>query len=252
MIKLNEGMQGSDLDYLIMPIVSIDEYESKIDDRKAVVIGFYVTDVDPASELSSFIEKGTVPVLDTDVSPAPTEDGYYLVFIEMDRDDKLPARIIELIESISRLTNVKEWQFSPYHSKEEENYDLTLDELKKHVNCDPTSIEIRDDEEDDDDSEEQTTEQIAKFMKGSMLESFRIDNDVMTLRDVFGEHAFRIMQFGEGEPDTPLTVPMIGESQSNISSRLQAMLGQDYQVYIAEDDLLVLSGTQHLLVSALD
>ena len=250
MTKLNEGLRANDLDYLLMPIVSIDEYESKIDDRKAVVIGFYVTDSDPASELATFIEKGTVSVLDTDVSPAPTEDGYYLVFVEMDRDDKLPGLVIKLIDSINRLTNVSKWQFSPYHSKKDENYDLTIEELKKHVNCDPDSIEVRD--EDGDEEPDQTTEQIAGFMRNSMLESFKIDNDIMTVKGVTGEHSFRIAMFGDGEPDLQLKVPMIGESQLGLSSRLQSMLGGEYQVYETDTDLLVLSDDKHLLLTVID
>jgi hypothetical protein len=109
MSKLIEGMQANDLDFLIMPLISIDEYESKIDDRRAVVIGFYVTDNDPASELSAFIEKGTVPVLDTEVSPAPTEDGYYMVFVEMDRNEKLFSPSY-WITAISRLGTIQFWK----------------------------------------------------------------------------------------------------------------------------------------------
>ena len=123
-MKINEGLQQHDLDFTIMPLVSIDEYESKIDDRKAIVIGFYVTENDPATDLAAFIEKGIIKVLDTDVSPAPTEDGHYLVFVELDRNDKFPENLLKIIEEISNVTNIEEWEFSPLHSKQDENYPL--------------------------------------------------------------------------------------------------------------------------------
>ncbi len=248
MSKLIEGMQANDLDFLIMPLISIDEYESKIDDRRAVVIGFYVTDNDPASELSAFIEKGTVPVLDTEVSPAPTEDGYYMVFVEMDRNEKLPEAIMELIDSVDLLTNVDEWQFSPYHSKDDENYPLTAKELKAHINCDPKSIEVRNDEEDDD----EPTESVVEFMKGSLVEGYSVLGDLLTLKFNGNKRRYIIKQLGEGEPDMALSAPIIGAHGLHESTKLQSVLGQDYQVYSAKSDMLVLNGSRYMLLKAID
>lgn len=247
MNNITEGMQANDLDFLVMPIVSVDEYESKIDDRRAVVIGFYVTDTDPAAELSSFIEKGTISVLDTEVSPAPTEDGYYLVFVEMDRNEKLPRNIIKLIDSVNRLTNVEKWQFSPYHSKEDENYPLTLDMLKSHLNCDPDSIEVRDEE-----AEDEMSEGIAGFLRSSLIEGFSIDGDVLTMKSGQFEKSYRISKFGEGEPDSAIMVPMIGESQLSDATRLQSLLGSSYQVYSSGEGFVLLGEGTHLVLAEID
>lgn len=246
MNELAEGMQANDLDFLIMPILSIDEYESKIDDRRAVVLGFYVTDADPAAELSAFIEKGTIPVLDTEVSPAPTEDGYYLVFVEMDRNEKLPKSIIELVDAVNKLTNVSKWQFSPYHSNEDENYPLTVEMISDHVNLDPESIEIRDEE---DDEEEELSESIVGFMRGSLLDGFAIDGNLLTIQSGPVERSYDILQNGHGEPDIAL---IIDESCVSSSNRLQALLGGDYQVYATRDGMLVLGENQYLLLREID
>lgn len=243
MNNLTEGMQANDLDFLVMPIISVDEYESKIDDRRAVVVGFYVTDVDPATELAAFIEKGTVPVLDTEVSPAPTEDGYYMVFIEMDRNKNLPSSIIKLVDSINKLTNVDSWQFSPYHSKDDENYPLTVEMLKDHVNLDPKSIEIRDEDDDEID------ESIIGFMRGSLLEGFDLNDGVLSVKSGAFAKSYEIVQFGPGEPDV---VPVLDESCMFASNRLQSMLGGDYQVYAVDDGMLVLGEKAHLLLREID
>jgi len=181
-MKITEGLLEHDLDFTIMPLISIDEYQSKIDDRKAIVVGFYVTEKDPAQDLATFIEKGIVRVLDTDVSTAPTEDGHYLVFVELDRDSKFPKKLLKIIDEINNITNVKDWEFSPLHSKQDENYDLTEEELEKRVNLDPDSIEI-DDNEDEGEAEEAPvqTEEIAEFLQRALVESYRLDNNNLTL-----------------------------------------------------------------------
>lgn len=105
---LLEGMWQGDLNDLVSSKVSIDEYESKVDD-KAMVIGFYVHDMDAASDLNRFIQKSTVDILYSEVSPAPNQQGFYMVFVELLDNAKLVDNICELIEEVTFLTNVEEW-----------------------------------------------------------------------------------------------------------------------------------------------
>jgi hypothetical protein len=238
MKKLTEGLQAHDLDYLVMPLISIDEYESKIDDRKAIVVGIYVTDIDPANELSGFIEKGVVPVLDTEVSPAPTEDGYYVVFIEIDRNDRFVKRLLNIIETVSNLTNVDNWEFSPYHSDKEENYPVTAEMLKKHVNLDPNSIEIRDTKEKDQEDQE---DQIAEFLQHSAVGSIAIDEQTLTFNDSMLEQAYEIVGFSKNIDSLSFTMPELGDRQLAESARLQNMIGYGYTVNVAGEHLVVVN-----------
>lgn len=236
MTQLTEGLQAHDLDYLIMPLISIDEYESKIDDRKAIVIGLYVTDIDPANELSSFIEKGVVPVLDTEVSPAPTEDGYYVVFVEIDRNERFIKRMLNIVDSISNLTNIDKWEFSPYHSDKEENYPVTADMLKKHVNLDPKSVEIRNSEEKD---QEDQADQIAEFLQHSAVESIEIDDQSLVLNDNLLEQHYEIVGFSKQIDSLSFDIPALGNRQLTESNRLQNMIGYGYTVNVAGEHLVV-------------
>jgi len=106
--NLLEGMWQGDLNDLVSSNISIDEYESKVDD-KAIVIGFYVHDVDAAADLNRFIQKSTVDILYSEVSPAPDQRGYYIVFVEILDNLSLVETICELIEEVTSLTNVEEW-----------------------------------------------------------------------------------------------------------------------------------------------
>lgn len=108
MKKLNEGMWAGDLEDLLQPLVSIDEYESKIDDD-AVAIGFFVNDRDAADDLNRFIQRSAVPILDSDVSPAPDQRGYYIVFAELARNDRLIKNILDLLNEVGQLGRVSHW-----------------------------------------------------------------------------------------------------------------------------------------------
>lgn len=107
--KLYEGMWSGDLADLVQPLVSIDEYASKID-PSAIAIGFYVQDKDAADDLNRFIQKSPVSIIDSDVSPAPDQRGFYIVFVEIAFNDRLVANISSLLEEISPLASIDEWQ----------------------------------------------------------------------------------------------------------------------------------------------
>ena len=107
--KLNEGMWAGDLADLVQPLVSIDEYASKIDDD-SIAIGFYVHDKDAADDLNRFIQKSPVSLIDSDVSPAPDQRGFYIVFVELAFNDRLVSNISALLKEVSPLAGIEEWQ----------------------------------------------------------------------------------------------------------------------------------------------
>ena len=57
MANLFEGLKEGDLAELVLPMISIDEFESKLDDD-SIVVAFYVGDRDPSQDLNRFIQKG--------------------------------------------------------------------------------------------------------------------------------------------------------------------------------------------------
>lgn len=109
MSKIFEGMWANDLEDLLQPVVSIDEYESKVDDS-AVAIGFFVNDRDAAGDLNRFIQKSSVPIIDSDVSPAPDQRGYYIVFAELPGNDRFTENLSQLCEEIGQLGGISNWQ----------------------------------------------------------------------------------------------------------------------------------------------
>ena len=99
--KLKEGLEQGDLERLVSPKISIDEYKSKMgSDEEIVVISFTLQGKEPALDLVNFIEKSYEWVADADVSSGEVFDGSYIVFVEIERTPDIAEQIIELLEDL--------------------------------------------------------------------------------------------------------------------------------------------------------
>lgn len=126
--QINEGVQNGELKSLVRPYISVAEFEPKTgNESDVVVIGFYCRDEFPAKDLSRFIERGVTDVLDTEVSPAADEDGFYMVFVEVENED-LMKKVFSVLDDINRLVEIKEWKIKFYESAE---ITITADDIEK-------------------------------------------------------------------------------------------------------------------------
>ena len=112
--QINEGVEFGDLQSLVSSDISVAEFEPKTGtENDVVVIGFFCKDEAPANDIATFIEKSTVDILDTEVSPNPDENGFYLVFVEVENEN-LMKKVFELLDDVSRLTEIDEWSVDFY------------------------------------------------------------------------------------------------------------------------------------------
>ena len=128
--NLTEGLEAGDLARLINTRVTIDEYKSKIgSDDEIVVVTIQVKGKEPALDLVSFIEKSYDWVLDADASSGEMDNGDYLVFIEIDREQSVPENLVTMFGDLENLTEVEphEWKF--YSFKTKKISDLSLEKL---------------------------------------------------------------------------------------------------------------------------
>lgn len=107
---LREGMREGDLADLVLPLISCDEYASKVDNDQAIVIGFYVQEELAAKDLNRFLQKSAVPILGTDISPAPDQHGYFMVFVEMMNNHRLGENLEAILLEIHGLVDIDNWQ----------------------------------------------------------------------------------------------------------------------------------------------
>ncbi len=176
--QLFEGLEYGDLNRLVHPKIHIDEFKSKMgDDADIVILSFKINGKEPAVDLMNFIERGYDWVLDADVSAGELDDGEYLVFVEMERDIKVPQHIMKLLDDMLNLTeqDVAEWKFQ--YRKVPTEFDLTEENLRKQIPLTPRNyIALFGDEEEIEPEEELSSDDIdSEDDLTAMKESARVN-----------------------------------------------------------------------------
>jgi hypothetical protein len=170
--QLNEGLRAKDLEHLVQNTFLIDTYRSKMgEDKDVAVISFRVKDRLPALDLMEFIERGYGFVLDADISSGEESDGKYSVFVEIERNKKLPENIQEIIQGVSRLTNIDDWRFRYY--KDFKGKEFTIENISETV---PTSPELYEAF-----LQEAQVGTIKNFLDQSMYDDIVIEGNILTL-----------------------------------------------------------------------
>ena len=111
--RLTEGLRENDLEHLISPYVSIDEYTSKISDDN-ITIAFFCNEREVGADIIDFLEKMYfMDIRDIELADTLTEDNKYIIYVELDRSQVFPKVIIDMIDSINFLINkkMKDWDF---------------------------------------------------------------------------------------------------------------------------------------------
>lgn len=109
------SLKNGDLGGTLLPDVSVDEFEPKAGEHKdVIVVSFYLDDEGPAEDLNTFIQRGFIDTLDVEVSPSTDEQGRYLVFVEMSRDETFPSKFQALLKDVENLTGNITWEIKTY------------------------------------------------------------------------------------------------------------------------------------------
>lgn len=188
MSKLTEGMRQNDLEDMVLPMITVDEYVSKVDES-AIVVGFYVNDKDAAEDLNRFIQKSAVPLLDTEVSPAPDQHGFFLVFLELMNDTHLVDHITAVLDEVSPLTGTETWQMRLRGTKSVQPF--SSDVLEKRF------AELREDAKKAVDDETAANGEVLEFLTPSDLSDALIEGSTLVLRGSNGQIHAEFVAFGE-------------------------------------------------------
>ena len=223
MSNLTEGLKRGDLNGMVLPMLSIDEFASKIDDRTVIVVAFFCFEEDPAHDLSNFIERSPVNVIDTDVSPAPNKEGYYLSFVELKRNKLFPEKLMQLLTEINNLTDVEEWQFTSYKLPKGKIVELSPETIEQYVDLKPHA--------------ETHTEKLQEFFHMSSLQDFILEDHHLTLARAGITHEYHLVKLYENS--LPQVVMCMESNAVSAAMRLQRMLEGSYQVHAVHDGLLV-------------
>ena len=129
---LNEGFGYKDLVGMMKPTIHIDEFASKMgDDDEIVVASFYVRDKQAGQDLVDWFEKGYDFILDADMSPGEVKPNRYLVYVEMKRRSTTGARLNELVNDFSTLTEYEDGGWTMHY--EGKKYPFTVEQYNSLV-----------------------------------------------------------------------------------------------------------------------
>lgn len=145
---LNEGLDYHDLEGIVIPRVTVDEYAAQMGkDSEIVTIAFIVKNKQAGEDLSDWFERGYDFVLDAQVSDGELSSGTYLVFVEMNRRTTVPERIITLLDDLETLTDIplKDWTVIV----DDEEYEPDAEVLEQVITISPHQYreEVEPDEE---------------------------------------------------------------------------------------------------------
>ena len=145
-MRLFEGFDHMDLENQIIPEITIDEYSAKTGtDDEVVTVAFTVKGEQASKDLVEWFERGYDWVIDAAVSDGELSPGKYLVFVEINRRTSTPSKIVELVEDLETLTNlkVKDWTVTI----NDEDFDCELSQIKSQMILSPQ--EYRETKEED-------------------------------------------------------------------------------------------------------
>jgi hypothetical protein len=226
-MMFTEGLRRGDLNGMILPLLSIDEFSSKIDDRTVIVVAFYTFEEDPAHDLSNFIERSPQSVLDTDVSPAPTREGYYVTFVEIRRDSKFIPKLLKILNEVDNLTDVKQWQFTSQNLPPGKVLPVSEENLKKwvHVKSEPPTNTNKPD-----------AQQLMEWFSHSALHDVQLFDTQLHLHRAGITHVYEVVSLQMQPPDGAL---QLMEHDISMCNRLERMLDGAYEVHVIQDHVVV-------------
>lgn len=133
---LVEGLNYKDMVDQVVPTLLIDEFKSRIgEDSDIIVLTFIVNGEKVGNDLVDWLERGYEWIIDAEVSPGEVLDKKYYVFAEMNRRSSASKRIIEILEDLYTLTDIKigDWNLKIGGKK----YPATVDTIEKHLELNP-------------------------------------------------------------------------------------------------------------------
>jgi len=211
-MKIDESLQHNDLKGVLMQKISFDEFEPKTGDKEdTAVIGFYVTEQSAGDDLMKFLHRSKFDLRDVEVTPNPTPDNYYMVFVEVDRKEGLLDIIKELANDITNVSGDSDWKIKPLLSDDE--LDLVSESLREYIIEQPGEY-ISKEEFDSKKEKSQFEESIKSFFSKSNALDIEMIENMLKIKDYKYATTLEFVNFGEGK----LTLEESGLSELAIDS----------------------------------
>lgn len=241
------GLKRLDLKDTVLKKISIDEFEPKTGDSKDVsVIGFCLTEESSAQDLYNYVNNGYLDFRDVEVSPNPNTDGYYMVFVEVDRNDKLVEYVKDLVSDLENVCGNLNWQVSTHLT--DDYYPLNDQELAQYIITDPDRYVTREQYQ-----KQNQEESIKSFLKDSALHHVSISEDIINLKGSYDQANLKYVAYGNAKQvmkDLNIHESALSTGDS-VFRRFNSMLGEMQAVPIDRYIVLFHPNNDNVLVTEL-
>jgi hypothetical protein len=253
------SLRENDLQDTILEKISFDEFLPKTgEETEVAVIGFYLTGEEPGKDLYVFLNTSVVDNRDVELSPNPDEDGYFMVFVELDRDSNLLKNVRAIVDEINRVSGKLSWVVkTPYTAdlipledadgkvQEDQTTYLPAEEFRDKMEAESASLEDAIDTTDEDG--------IMEFFKDSNLLDLTIEESILNIKDARNKAKLEIVSFGFG----PDVLRELGINESAIGSdfdknafiKLKGMLGEMHAIPIDKYVVIYNTNSTNVLVA---
>jgi len=195
------GIKQGELKDTILSKVSIDEFVPKTGDVEDVITaGFYVAESEVGNDVYKFISNSTADVRDVEVSPNPNPDGYYMVFVEMDRNPEALSKIREICKDLENVAGSLRWQGKTHLIDEYHN--LYEDDIEKYVILEPAKYMDKEQFDAEQVAAQEAAQQqdnsnkILEFLRDSSLLEAGINDNKIVMRGSRDVAQLEIVNFG--------------------------------------------------------
>ena len=236
------ALREEDLKDTVLKKISLDEFEPKTGKEEDVaVIGFYLNSEESGKDLYNFLGSSIIEHRDIEVSPNPNDEGYYMVFAELDRGENLLNDITGIVAEVERVSGKLVWEVkTPYIDEY-----VALAEVEKFIQVDPakylSASDMKDsleadlkqelDKQEDDKANDIKKEAVLEFLFDSNLTNAMFNEDgQLSMQDARGKLNLEFINFGNG---TEIMQELgISESAINLDpdrfvfDKLNSMLGE--------------------------
>lgn len=206
------SLKHQDLKGTILPVISIDEFEPKTGSvEQIIVIAFYISDLPPAEDLNTFIQRSYVDTVDVEVSPNTDLEGRYLVFVEMDRNPTFPNKFKSLLRDVENVTGDIDWEIKTYLSNGQ-SFASDDPELFNYLIVDPAAYVTKDKF-----MKESVENGLREFLKDSYVSHLQVNESTITLTS--GNKVVTAELVDVGEYDQVVRRNLLSESAFRLGSR---------------------------------
>lgn len=186
------GLRSEDLKDLVHRIYEVDSYKSKMgEDKDIVVLSFSCLTEASAKDLMNFIEKGYPFVLDADTTSGEQSDGTYKVFVELEREKRIPEQILEIIDGVQKVAGIPEMKFRYYKSFK--SMPSSMETLGETIPLDKEAYEVK--------INENHMDNVKNFFSKSYVDSVDLVNEsTLVMKKLWADAIrFNVIDFGKTE-----------------------------------------------------